>query len=111
MTKNEIMLQSASEYNERISKEYKYNLLYRLCKIPKSEYSHARIFLIKELNIHENTLNNWCYIRKNAKQSIPAEPLQKIASFFNCSLEELQNYSVPGLHKKWIDYKNDHIKQ
>ncbi len=70
---------------------YKYNLHTLLRKLSVEDYEVAMKWLPKMLHVAPKTFRSWIYIKKGSKQEITSNHLFKLASFFECSIEDLFN--------------------
>ncbi|MEO9257933.1 MAG: hypothetical protein ABI207_06100 [Crocinitomicaceae bacterium] len=70
---------------------YKYRIHYLLRQLSLSDYQITWIFFPEALNIAKWTWKSWIYIKKDDKREIPQDSLLKIATFFECSIDELMN--------------------
>lgn len=70
--------------------ELKYNICYRLKKLPGSTMLN-RYRLCIAIEVHEETLTRWMAITKDNKFSIPSDQFYLIAEFFKVKPDELLN--------------------
>lgn len=68
---------------------YKYRFLKLLRALPYDEYRIAMQWLPEKLCISPDTFKRWIYLKDNQPTELPLERLEKIASFFECTVEEL----------------------
>ncbi len=69
----------------------KYRIEELLDNLTKKEYSIAKNWLPKKLEISSRQFSNWMKIEKDSKTQIPGDSLIQIASFFGVPVEKLYN--------------------
>ncbi len=72
---------------------YKYKLHYYLRQLSGNDYEIAMEFLPNVCHVEKETFRAWIYIKANESRTIQIDSLQKIATFFEVSVEDM-------LHKK-----------
>lgn len=70
---------------------YKYNLLPLLRKLSYDDYQIALKWLPQHLGVSRATFLKWIYIKKGSSHEIASHHLFKMASFFECTIDELFN--------------------
>lgn len=71
---------------------YKYRFHYLLRQLPYDDYLIAMKWLPEKLCISENTWKRWIYLKAECAVELPLFRLEQIASFFQCTVEELHTY-------------------
>ena len=81
------------EIATEIESKLKYNLAARIASVPNSQ--GRRLGLKRRIRetcgIHRNTLDKWMDIEFGSEAEIRYEHLKKLASIFNCEIEDLEN--------------------
>ena len=70
---------------------YKYNIHAKLQKLSLEDYQISWKFFPQKLNISESTWKKWIYIKKDDTREVPTTALAHIATFFECSVDDLIN--------------------
>ena len=73
---------------------YKYCIREKIQELTHEEYKHLRKELPKAIGKTSRTFDRYCTLKAEDFGDIPAQDLDIIASFFNCSANDLKNYSV-----------------
>ncbi|WP_103071849.1 hypothetical protein [Aquimarina sediminis] len=73
---------------------YKYCIKERLEKLPVHQYRELKNDIIMALKKTRRTFDRYCTIHADEFADIPALDLDIIASFLDCSADELKNYKV-----------------
>lgn len=68
----------------------KYNIKRRLLDVP-GKFQHNKYKLCIEANITERTFDKYLDTEKSDEYSIPSDKLKAIATFFNCTMDQLIN--------------------
>ena len=84
---------------------YKYRLKERMAMLSYDEYRLAMKAIPKALEISQRTFHRYIYTRLHEKYSMPGDHLARLASFFNCRMEDLLNFNPPPITMKGI-YKS-----
>ena len=86
--------------------EYKYKLKEKLEKMPYEEYKIVMKAFPKALKISQRTFHRYLYTRVHEKYSMPVDHLARLASFFNCKIEDLLNYKPSPLTGKHMNNRS-----
>lgn len=88
---------------------YKYNFHYLLRQLSVEDYKISWVFLPQALNISKHTWKTWIYTKKEDSRNIPICALHKIATFFECSIDDLYNTenNQSDLKKSFEDFKTN----
>lgn len=77
--------------------QYKYKIKQKLDELPHKDYMSAVKVLPKELKISSATFHKYLNVRIYEGYSISADHIARLAKFFDCSMEDLLNYTAPDL--------------
>lgn len=77
--------------------QYKYKIKQKLDELPHKDYESAKKALPKALKISLVTFHKYLNVRIFEGYSISADHLARLAKFFDCSMEDLLNYTTPDL--------------
>lgn len=93
------------------NKEYKYKILFFLRKLSYPEYQCAMKFLPEVCNTKPRTFKSWLYRKEDDSLQIPAEALEKIATFFDVNVTELLHKPTirEELTERWRMFKLKNI--
>lgn len=75
-------------------REYKYNIIHLLNKLPKEDYDQAKRNLYKLCETGKSTFDKYLYIKKDSKKEIPSNVLLTISTFLNVTPMELYNKEI-----------------
>lgn len=81
---------------------YKYCIKEKMLKLNVTEYKRIRKEVPKAIGKTVRTFDRYCTLRADEFADIPAQDLDIIASFLDCTANDLKNYSVADqqiLHK------------
>lgn len=81
---------------------YRYSIKEKLNQITAKEYKRLRKEIPKALGKTLRTFDRYCNIEINEFADIPAQDLDIIAAFLNCTANDLKNYTI-------ADYQIQHI--
>ena len=81
--------------------DYKYNILSKLEGLSVKKSKIAKRVLPKALKISKRTFELYLYIKIGDKNNVSPDKLQILASYFNCTVDDLLNEEVPN-----INYEN-----
>ncbi len=73
---------------------YKYAIKEKMWQLPIREYKKIRKEIPKLMGKTLRTFDRYCAIKIDDFADIPAQDLDIIASFLNCTANDLKNYSV-----------------
>lgn len=73
---------------------YKYAIKEKMLQLPIREYKKIRKEIPKLLGKTLRTFDRYCSIKADEFADIPAQDLDIIASFLNCTANDLKNYSA-----------------
>lgn len=77
--------------------QYKYRIKQKLNELPHKDYESAINALPKALKISSGTFHKYMNVRIYEGYSISADHLARLAKFFDCTMENLLNYTAPDL--------------
>jgi len=83
---------------------YKYSIKEKLWQLPMREYKKVRKELPKLLGKTLRTFDRYCSIKVDEFADIPAQDLDLIASYLNCTADDLKNYFISKMGV--IQHKN-----
>ena len=72
---------------------YKYNFHYLLRQLSIENYEQAMQFFPHALSISKDTWRKYIYIKQSDGRELRPDQLRKIATFFDCSIDDLINKS------------------
>jgi len=90
---------------------YKYRLHYLLRQLSVEDYEIAMIFFPEALNISKSTWIKWIYIKKNEPREINQEALKVIATFFECTIDQLISQKTEKKLKTDFKKFKNYLKQ
>ncbi len=73
---------------------FKYRIKERMLQLPMIDYEKVRKELPKLLGKTLRTFDRYCSIKLNEFTDVPTQDLDIIASYFNCTANELKNYVI-----------------
>lgn len=81
---------------------YKYCIKEKMLKLTVTEYKKIRKEIPIAIGKTVRTFDRYCTLRADEFADIPAQDLDIIASFLDCTANDLKNYSVTGqqIHHK-----------
>lgn len=87
---------------------YKYRFHYLLRQLSYSDYQISWKFFPQALNISKSTWEKWIYIKIDDPREVNQEALKIIATFFECTVDQLINEKTPkrSLKKEFQNFKN-----
>ncbi len=83
-------------------KDYKYCIKEKLAELPIAKYKTTKERIIKGLQKTGRTFNRYCNLLAEDHADIPTQDLDMIASYLECTADELKNYKI---NKSTIMYK------
>lgn len=73
----------------------KYTLRFKLnADVSLDQRERTKEKLLRHLGISRYELSNWIMLPYDSLEDIPEEMVEKMATFFNCSIDDLINYQL-----------------